>query len=288
MPRRTISGLKIVYHIYGDRGPWLALTTGGRRGHEEFISLAKKVSALGYRVLLHDRRNTGASDILIDGAIGEESIWVQDLFALLAEENALPAFIGGASSGARVSLLAGLSRPADILGLALIRITGGEFAAKRLPENYYSQFIRAAKAGGMEAVCATEQYKERIAANPENRARLMSMSPARYIEVMSFWREEFLRMANHPVMGASDADLRSLQLPTIIIPGNDKVHSSASGRAAHRLIRGSELHELPIRDQDIPLIPFEEWAPYEDEIALTLASFMNRVGSKKSSSTRQS
>jgi hypothetical protein len=36
-----------------------------------------------------------------------------------------------------------------------------------LPENYYGQFIRAAKAGGMAGVCATEQYQERIKANPK-------------------------------------------------------------------------------------------------------------------------
>ena len=42
----------------------------------------------------------------------------------------------------------------------------GAFAAGRLPENYYGMFIKAAKEGGMAAVCATEQYQERIAANP--------------------------------------------------------------------------------------------------------------------------
>jgi hypothetical protein len=37
------------------------------------------------------------------------------------------------------------------------------------------------------------------------------------------------------------------------------------------------LHELPITDQDVPLIPFEEWAPYEAEIAETFVAFMRRV-----------
>jgi hypothetical protein len=42
---------------------------------------------------------------------------------------------------------------------------------------YYGQFIEAARQGGMAAVCATEQYQERIAANPANRERLMAMDP---------------------------------------------------------------------------------------------------------------
>ena len=40
---------------------------------------------------------------------------------------------------------------------------------------------------------------------------------------------------------------------------------------------GSELHELPIVDQDVPLIPFGEWAPYEDEITGVFVDFMARV-----------
>ena len=56
-------------------------------------------------------------------------------------------------------------------------VTGGAFAAGRLPEMYYAQFIRAAREGGMAAVCNTEQYRERLAANPGNRDYLMSLDP---------------------------------------------------------------------------------------------------------------
>lgn len=59
----NIRGVEIFYQLIGDDGPWFALSTGGRRSHSEFIALAKKIAAGGYRVLLHDRRNTGASAI---------------------------------------------------------------------------------------------------------------------------------------------------------------------------------------------------------------------------------
>jgi hypothetical protein len=129
----------------------------------------------------------------------------------------------------------------------------------------------------MAAVCATQQYQERITANPANGARLMAMDPERYIEVMTRWRDIFVKGAHLPVMGVSEVELRSIRVPAIVIPGNDKTHSSASGRAAARLIQGSVLHELPILDQDVPLIPFEEWAPYEDEIARVFTEFMKSV-----------
>ena len=105
----------------------------------------------------------------------------------------------------------------------------------------------------------------------------MAMDPARYIEVMSRWRDLFVAGANLPVMGVSDAELRSIRAPVVVIPGNDKTHSSESGRAGARLIPGALLHELPISDQDVPLIPFEEWAPYEEEISRVFADFMREA-----------
>ena len=279
MATATVRGLNINYEIIGGEGPAVALVTGGRRGYQEVLPLARKIAAQGYRVFLHDRRNTGASDILIDGGEVEEVVWADDLKDLLAQHDALPAFIGGTSSGARVSLLFGLRHPEAARGLLLLRVTGGEFAAGRLPENYYGQFIRAAEEGGMAAVCATEQYRERIEANPANHDKLMAMDPKEYIDVMTRLKDLFEEGAHWPVMGVEEAALAKMDIPAIIIPGNDNTHASASGRVAHGLIPGSVLHQLPIEDQDVPLIPFSEWAPYEEEITSVFVEFMRRVDS---------
>jgi hypothetical protein len=95
--------------------------------------------------------------------------------------------------------------------------------------------------------------------------------------VLKRWNEIFVAGANLPIMGVSETELRSIKVPTIVIPGNDKTHASASGLTAHRLIAGSTLHRLPIEDQEVPLIPFPEWSPYEDEIARVFAEFMKRT-----------
>ena len=44
MPVENIRGVNIVYEIVGDRGPWVVLITGGRRAHDEFVPLAKKLA----------------------------------------------------------------------------------------------------------------------------------------------------------------------------------------------------------------------------------------------------
>ena len=277
MPFLHIRDVQIHYRVYGETGPWLALITGGRRGFNEFIAFAEKIAAKGFRVLLHDRRNTGASDVLIAGQDGEEEIWADDLAVLLDKLQATPAFIGGTSSGARLSMLFNQRHPQSVKGLLLMRITGGDFAAGRLPEMYYQQFIRAAEQGGMQAVCDTEQYRERIQANPANQTRLMGMDPAEYIRVMKHWLSIFLKGPRKPVLGMEDDVMRAIRVPTIVVPGNDKTHASVNGHAAAALIPGSILFELPIKDQDVPLLPFSDWAPHEETLAGVFADFMNKV-----------
>ena len=72
----NIRGVNINWQVIGDRGPWVMATTGGRRGHDEFIPMAQKIARNGFRVMLHDRRNTGASDLWIEGDKGEEAPWL--------------------------------------------------------------------------------------------------------------------------------------------------------------------------------------------------------------------
>src|SRR6185312_15816672 len=96
-----------------------------------------------------------------------------------------------------------------VRALLLFRVTGGAFAAGRLPENYYGQFITAAKQGGMAAVVATEAYQERIKANPANKEKLMAMDPQRFIAIMSKLKSLFEAGANLPVMGVTEAELKS-------------------------------------------------------------------------------
>lgn len=280
MPMAQIRGLNINYEIVGDVGddsaPWVALITGGRRGYQEFLPLAGGIAAKGYRVLLHDRRNTGASDIELEAHEVEEATWADDLRELLDRLGAAPAFVGGSSSGARTAIMFGLRHPDATRALMLLRVTGGEFPAKRLPEMYYGQFIEIARNGGMEAICETETWAERIATNPANREKLMNMDAEEFIATLSRWKELFEAGAHLPVMGVTEEQLGGLKMPTIVIPGNDNTHSSESGRTAHRLIPGAEIHDLGLEDEDVPLIPYPDWAPYEPEITDVLTGFMAR------------
>jgi pimeloyl-ACP methyl ester carboxylesterase len=276
MPRADVRGVSIHYEIIGDRGPWIALSPGGRRPLEGVKPLAQRVAGAGYRVLIHDRRNCGASDITIGGSEPENEIWADDLHELLGQLKALPAVVGGGSSGCRLALLLALRHPAAVSALLLWRITGGRFAAQRLAEQYYGQFIQAAETGGMAAVCAMEHWKERIEARPSNRHALMKMDPRRFIAAMSEWRQYFMQGGDQPVLGASEADLKSIRVPACVIPGNDRTHAIQTGRTLARLLPRAELHELYDHDEAVDVVPPEEWQEKDGEIAAIFTGFLGR------------
>ena len=154
----NVRGVNINYKVLGDDGPWVALSPGGRRDLSGVESVAKRVADAGHRVVIFDRRNCGASDVVIAGEDSEYEIWADDLHRLLSQLGGLPAFVGGSSSGCRTSLLFALRHPEAVRGLMLWRVTGGRLACERLAEEYYGQYIAAAKQGGMAAVCAMEHW----------------------------------------------------------------------------------------------------------------------------------
>ena len=213
-----IRSVRIFHEVYGESGPWLALNSGGRHRHLEMAPLAQMIAREGFRVLVHDRRNTGASDIVIAGQDSEEDIWADDLAALMRHYGATKAFFGGSSAGARLSMMMLRRHPDMVRGLLLMRVTGGAFAAGRLPQLYYGQFLDAAKKGGMAAVCETEAYRDRLALNPDNRERLMAMDPAEYIRVMGHWLERFMTGPEGPVRGVPEDELKAYRVPVMVVP----------------------------------------------------------------------
>lgn len=286
MPHAAVRGVTLHYEVLGDRGPWVALSPGGRRAIEGVESLARRLAAAGHRVLVHDRRNCGSSDVYVDGAESENEIWADDLHELLRQQNALPAWIGGSSSGCRLALLFALRHPGAARGLLLWRVTGGLAAAKRLAHRYYGQFIPIAAQGGMAAICATGEFAERIKARPENRERLMKMDPARFGEVMSRWNSGFLEGADKPVIGATEAQLKALAIPACIVPGNDLSHLRAAGETLGRLMPDAEVHPLITKHYDLDVAPREEWDAREGDLAAIFLDFMKRVGARAAAVAR--
>ena len=285
MPERIIRGVHINYEIVGERGPVIALTPGARRAYDELADLARRIAAGGYRVLLHDRRNCGASEVAFDGSASENEIWADDLYELGRQLDALPLYVGGSSSGARLAILYALRHPAALRGLLLWRVTGGKEAVDKLAESYYGQFAKIAREGGMQAVCASEHFAACIKARPANREKLMATDAAQFIAVMTAWREMFLKSSELPIAGATEQDLKGMRAPVCIIAGNDVIHSPITARKAASLIPGAVLHEGVVErladDRLRPEWDRAEWRSAEPRIAEIFSAFLAQAENKQ-------
>lgn len=292
MPDRIVRGVRINYEVIGNSGPWIALTPGSRRAYGELTDLAKQIAASGYRVLLHDRRNCGASEVAFDGSASENEIWADDLHELGNQLGALPMYVGGSSSGARLAILYALRHPAALRGLLLWRVTGGKEAVGKLAESYYGQFAKIAQAGGMQAVCDSEHFAECIRARPSNREKLMQTDVNEFIAVMTTWREKFLESSELPIAGATEPDLKAMKAPACIIAGNDVIHSPITARKAASLIPGAVLHENVVEklpdDRLRPEWDRQEWRDAEPRIAEIFSNFLAQASGKKLDAVGQS
>src|SRR5690606_26036903 len=123
------------YEVIGDEGPWVIITEGGRSDLEVPRPMAERFAAAGYRVVIHDRRNCGASDISFAGDGAEEDLFADDTYELLRQLGALPAIAVGGSSGSRMSIVLAVRHPDAVEALLLWSPSGRRFAAERLAQN---------------------------------------------------------------------------------------------------------------------------------------------------------
>jgi pimeloyl-ACP methyl ester carboxylesterase len=281
MAEAIVRGVHVNYEIIGTSGPFIALTPGSRRSYAELRGISQALASAEHRVLLHDRRNCGASDVAFDGSASEHEVWADDLYELGRQLDALPMFVGGSSAGARLAILFALRHPKALRGLLLWRLTGGQHAVDRLAENYYGKFIKIVRAGGMKAICESEHFAECIKARPANRERLMGADPDAFIKVMTHWRECFLQSATLPIVGATEAQLRGITSPVCLIAGNDVVHTPATARKAASLIPNSELHDDVVekRADDNLLQDWnpQEWRDREPRVVEIFSAFLKRA-----------
>ncbi len=264
MPSLIVNGAKIEYEDIGQGLP-IILTPGGRSDMSTVRGLANHLSP-NYRVIIYDRRNCGASDVVISGALSESDIWAEDLNEMLKQLGAYPAYVGGNSAGQRASLLLAIRHPEAVRGLLLWNITGGSVAAEQLGYNYYGQFIEIAETYGMQGIIESDFFAERIKNNASNLERLKSMDTQNFIDVMQNWRSFFT--ADTPIIGATEAQLMKIDVPTVIIPGteNDPVHPRTVGENLHKILPNAELHP-PI------------WSPEEyDTLRLEDPSAFQEIG----------
>src|SRR5437899_8346515 len=97
----------------------------------------------------------------------------------------------------------------------------------------------------MTGVHDSPYYAERCSRGPGNCERLLQMDIAEFVATMRRWRQFFLDGGDLPVIGVDSDTLRTIDVPTCIVPGHDMIHPRHIGQALAGILPNAELHEVP-------------------------------------------
>jgi len=265
-------GVGIPFKMFGmhNSGPSCVLTPGGKAGIAAETSKAKKLAEQGFRVLVHDRRNTCAADIGFgNGSKTELEMQVEDTLMIIKHLSLTPCVFIGESSGGRMSLLCALKEPSAVRALCLRNMTGGKVAADVLSEAYHHQFMGPCKRGGMAEVSQAGFFQEMAKHNPDSRKQLLGTDPLVFKKVQQT-SGDFLKNTFHlPVIGMSEAQLRVLSgsIPAQVFWSHfedDKMHTRPVMEKLAELMQAGPL-----------IIP----KGGEDELVAEMAKFMRALPS---------
>ncbi|KUI11276.1 hydrolase [Mycobacterium sp. GA-1285] len=243
-----VNGGDVVYEILGKEGDFIALTPGGRfsKDIEGLRPLAQELVKGGYRVLLWDRPNCGKSDVQFYGQ-SESHMRAETLHALITGLDIGPCIIAGGSGGARDSMLTTMLYPEIVRKLVVWNIVGGVYGSFVLGSYYIVPSILAVRGGGMKAVAAVDEWKQRIQENPANRERILSQDPDAFLKLMLRWLNAFVPKPGQTIPGVEDELFDNIEVPTLIIRGgeNDLDHPKRTSLEVSCLIKGSQLIDPP-------------------------------------------
>ena len=250
MPYANINGVNLYYEEYGS-GPAVILTPGGRVDHNGLRPMAALLSP-HCRVIIHDRRNCGKSEVVIGGELSEQHLWAEEMAGLLNHLGTAPAYVAGGSAGSRTSLTVAVRHPEVVKGVFIWEVSGGPRSAELMSPGYYGQYIEAAERGGMPAVLDTEFFEQRVKDNPDNLEKLLNMDPQEFCNVMRRWQADF--SLPNPVGDLTEEQLRSITCPVLLFEGNtpDDVHHRSAAENVKRLVANSEMR--------LSAWTHEEWA----------------------------
>ena len=243
-----INGGNVVYEILGKTGDLIVLTPGGRFSKDVpgLRPLAQALVKGGYRVLLWDRPNCGASDVQFYGK-SESHMRAETLNGLLTALDAGPSILAGGSGGARDSMLATMLYPELVTKLVVWNIVGGVYGSFVLGSHYLVPSILAVRGLGMEGVVRVPEWRERIEQNPVNKQRLLDFHPDQFLKVMLRWLNAFVSKPGQTIPGVEDELFDNIEIPTLIIRGgeNDLDHPKRTSLEVNCLIKGSDLIDPP-------------------------------------------
>jgi len=266
MPVVEIDGIETRYEVVGNGPAILMYAPGGFDARlEQWTDLGvyKRIKLLdhlpkNFRCILFDRRENGES-----GGRVEQITWkhfVKQGEGLLNELNIERAHILGGCMGCAPVAAFGVAHPDRALSMIHYWPVGG--AKYRISSHQrFALHLAFVEENGLEAVVSlVRSHKKNFSGDPrggpwgqpirnsdEFARTYASLDISRYLlTVTSMYRGLFDR---DTAPGAEPEELMLVDIPTLIIPGNDDFHATSAARYLNECIKNSEYWDVRAKDQ---------------------------------------
>jgi len=246
----NLNGCDIRFEIHGSGIP-IVYTPGGFWPLEQGRTVAERLKALGYNVLLWDRPNTGESGLLFQGE-NLLRIWADQLHELLRHTGHSPAFISGGSGGYLASLYFAYLYPAEVKGLILISPpTDNREILDSITKGTFLERAEAAEQRGMSAAIEAAgdmwdffDWHGQFQRLPHKRGQLLAMDPMAFARTMRAWAHSLMGGGRAHFAGLTDEQLATIDIPAIVFSGLDEIdglHPQHTAEALHARLPKSTL-----------------------------------------------
>lgn len=235
MPKARVNGIDLHYREAGEGFPVFLIH--GFTGNLRNWALQIPVLTREFRTVSLDLRGHGHSDKPTGREDYSLELMAEDAFGLLRELGVEECFLGGHSMGGMVAQLLALAQPEVLRGLVLVD------TAAEMPDGMRTQerarLVEIAREQGMEAV-----FEEQLRANPW--ADQVRGRP----ELLQTWRDQFLLTSREAYIYCAREmaerkplldKLEAIEVPTLIICGENDAPFVGPSRRMHERIPGSEL-----------------------------------------------
>ncbi len=235
MPKARINGIEINYQESGEGFPLLLIH--GFTGNLRIWTLQAPVLTRAFRMVSIDQRGHGHSEKPTQPEDYSLELMAEDAYGLLQHLGIDGCYLIGHSMGGMVAQHLVLAHPEPVRALVLVD-TAAEVTSAMCTRDG-ARLVEIARDQGMEAV-----FDEQVRVNP------MSDQIRSQPQLLALWRQQFLLTSREAYIHCARAivgreplldKLHAIEVPTLIICGeNDHLLTEAS-RRMHERIAGSEL-----------------------------------------------
>jgi len=266
MPTALADGISTHYEVVGSGPPLLMYSPGG------FDATLDKWSALGVyakiKILDHlrteftcitfDRRETGASGGRIERL--RWSAFAAQGKALLEHLGFSKAHVMGGCMGVSCAVAFGVAYPESTASLMLYWPIGG--AAHRINSHVrFAQHLAFVQQEGLAGVVALAQREGKhfgadprggpwatvLKRDPEFAAAYVKQDVARYTALVAGTARTMYDRDTAP--GAEPEDLMQLDIPALVVPGQDAAHATSAARYLSECLPRAEYWDVAVADQ---------------------------------------